>query len=237
MPIFKVKLIKKTSASYKTTSFYFSKPADLKFRPGQYLKLSLINPQKNDLKGNLRSLSIASAPHEEDLMITIRMRNSNFKQELDQLPIGSEVEIQAPLSMFYLKDGTNPVVFLSGGVGVAAVRPMLLTVLAVDDTRPIYLFNSNRNLKDIPYYDELTGLKNPNFHYIPTLTRKNKENTNWNGERGYINSQMLQKHLPDPQKATYFLIGPPGFMWGMYKVLQELGIKENQINFDEFTGY
>lgn len=237
MKTYTVTLLKKESIAYKTISYFFSKPADLIFKSGQYLKLSLINPQKYDLKGNIRSFSIASTPEENQLMITFRIRNSPFKKELDLLPIGSEVKILAPITMFNLKMETKPVVFLTGGVGVAAVRPMILNSLAQGYSENIYLFNSNRNTKDIPYFDELKAIKNTNFHYIPALTRKGTENSSWSGERGYIDKKMLIKHVSLLEKSIFFLVGPPAFMWGMYKVLQQFGINEKNINFDEFTGY
>jgi ferredoxin-NADP reductase len=139
--------------------------------------------------------------------------------------------------MFNLKLSNKPAVFLTGGVGVAAIKPIIKSALNEGFSEAMYLFNSNRNFKDIPYFKELKSIKNTNFHYIPTLTKKAAENSNWPGERGYIDQKMIAKYIKNPEKAIYFLVGPPAFMWGMYKLLQEIGIKESNINFDEFTGY
>lgn len=237
MKTFKVTILKKETIADKTVSFYLSKPKSLQFKAGQYLKLSLINPRMLDARGNIRSFSIVSLPEDDHLLITMRIRKSPFKTELNALPIGSEVEILAPITMFNLKVSDKPVVFLCGGIGVAAAKPMILEALKHGFNQPIYLFNSNRTASDIPYFSELTNLKQPNFHYIPTLSKKGKTNQDWTGEKGYIDVPMLTKYLDNPKKCLYFLIGPSAFMWGMYKLLQPLGISERNINFDEFTGY
>jgi ferredoxin-NADP reductase len=237
MKTYQVTILKKEIIATKTVSFYLSKPKNLIFKAGQYLKLSLINPQMRDARGNIRSFSIASLPEDDYLMVTMRIRKSPFKTELNTLPMGAEVEILAPITMFNLKVSDKPVVFLCGGIGVAAAKPMILEALNRSFNQPLYLFNSNRTSKDIPYFEELTSLKSNNFHYIPTLSKKGKANAEWQGEKGYIDMPMLQKYLSEPKKCLYFLIGPSSFMWGMYKLLQQLEISERNINFDEFTGY
>ncbi len=151
--------------------------------------------------------------------------------------MGAKVEILAPITMFNLKVLDKPVVFLCGGIGVAAAKPMIIEAFKQGFSQPLYLFNSNRTEADIPYFQEFNNLTQPNFHYIPTLSKKGQPTTDWTGEKGYIDVPMLQKHLSEPKKCLYFLIGPSAFMWGMYKLLQQLEISERNINFDEFTGY
>ena len=237
MKTFKMKLLKKQEIAFKTTAFYFSRPEKLNFYAGQYGKITLINPQKTDIKGNTRSYSLANHPSEPEIMIATRMRNSAFKNVLDSLPKDSEVELQAPIQMFQLPKTQKPLVFLTGGIGVAAARPMIIDALEQHWMSPIYLFNANRNQKDIPFFEEFKKLAHLTFSYIPVLSKKSKEDQTWTGERGYINAEMLQKYVQEPTKAIYYLIGPPAFMWGMYKILQQFQIKDSQINFDEFTGY
>lgn len=237
MKTYQVTFLKKETIAYKTISFYFSKPTGFIFKTGQYLKLSLINPQLRDARGNIRSFSIASLPEDDLLMITMRIRKSPFKTELNQLSIGSKVEILAPITMFNLKVSDKPIVFLCGGIGVAAARPMIIKAFKQGFNQQLYLFNSNRTEADIPYYQEFKKLNQPNFHYIPTLSKKGQATAEWIGEKGYIDLPMLTKYIENPTKCLYFLIGPSAFMWGMYKLLQQLQISERNINFDEFTGY
>jgi hypothetical protein len=46
-----------------------------------------------DAEGNVRSFSIASAPHEDTLMVATRMRDTAFKRVLNAMPLSSAVKI------------------------------------------------------------------------------------------------------------------------------------------------
>ena len=71
------------------------------------------------------------------------MRNSAFKKVLNSLEPNSEVELLAPIQMFALPKKQQALVFLCGGIGVAAARPMIIEALNQNWQSPIYLFNSN----------------------------------------------------------------------------------------------
>lgn len=74
-----VKLKKKEEIAEGTMAFSFEKPAGFQFKPGQFANLTLLNPSETDAGDNVRTLSIASAPFEEDLMFATRMRDTAEK--------------------------------------------------------------------------------------------------------------------------------------------------------------
>lgn len=65
MPTYRVMLLRREEVAENTMSFYFDKPAGFQFNPGQYLDCSLMDPRETDAEGNIRTLSIASAPAEK----------------------------------------------------------------------------------------------------------------------------------------------------------------------------
>jgi ferredoxin-NADP reductase len=67
-----VKLLRREEVAEGTMSFYFDKPANFQFKPGQYVDCSLIDPPETDAEGNIRTFSIASAPAEKELMVARR---------------------------------------------------------------------------------------------------------------------------------------------------------------------
>lgn len=238
MKSFRVKLIKKDVISSETVSFYFEKPAGFRFKAGQYCKITLINPPQTDLKGDTRSFSFACAPDEEFLMITVRLRNSVYKKILNSLPMGSEVIMLAPLTMMSLKGGgKKPLVFICGGIGVAAARSLILDALSQGFSREIYLFNSNRNMKRTVFLSEFNGLQKvyPNFKYIPTVTGESASPLI--KEQGYITEEMILRYVPDIFEPLYYIAGPSKFVWGMFKMIKATGVKDDRFSFDEFTGY
>ena len=61
-------------------AFHFEKPDGWVFKAGQFLDVTLQDPPETDAEGNIRGFSIASAPHEETLMVTTRLRDTAFRR-------------------------------------------------------------------------------------------------------------------------------------------------------------
>lgn len=95
-------LVKKQTLEQGVTAFYFAKPQSFSFLSGQYLQLVL--PHQADALGTTRFFSIASAPHEPELMLVIKKGNSSFKHLLWDLELGTQVEAFGPIGKFVLED-------------------------------------------------------------------------------------------------------------------------------------
>ena len=74
-----------------------------------------------------RKLSYATVPKEHVIRFTTRIReeSSLFKKHLYQLNVGDFVEVTAPEGDFRLIRDGRPVVLLSNGVGIAAIRSLV----------------------------------------------------------------------------------------------------------------
>ena len=59
----------------------------------------------------------------------------------------------------------------------------------------------------------------------------------WDGERGRIDASMLGRHLADGTDAIFYLTGPPGMVQGLRSMLAAVGVDEDDIRTEEFTGY
>ena len=79
--------------------------------------------------------------------------------------------------------------------------------------------------------------RNPNFRLIATMTEMDKSHREWKGETGFINKDMLTKHLPSLQGPIYYVAGPPAMIAAMRRMLIEAGVDEDDIRADEFYGY
>ena len=74
----------------------------------------------------MRSFSIASAPHEESVMVGTRMRDTAFKRVLRTVPLGTAVKIERPSGDFILKkDAAQTAIFLAGGIGLTPFRSIV----------------------------------------------------------------------------------------------------------------
>jgi ferredoxin-NADP reductase len=235
-----MKLLYRSEVADGTMAFYFEKPKDFQFEPGQFADLTLIDPQETDAEGNRRSFSIASPPHEEGLMFATRMRDTAFKRVLRTLPFGTDLQLEGPYGGMTLdKAESRTAVFLAGGIGITPFRSMILEASKQKSRRQLWLFYSNRRLEDAPFLGELVEIQksNSNYRLIPTLTQPEGSRQTWTGETGYINSAMLEKYLGSLTSAIYYTAGPPAMVAAMLEMLGKTGVQMNHIRSEEFSGY
>lgn len=230
------KLKKREEVAEGTMAFYFEKPSGFEFVAGQHVVMTHINPSETDAEGDRRVFCIASAPYEKDLIFAMRMRDTAFKRVLKTMPIGTEVEIDGPYGEFILhNDPSRQAVFLAGGIGITPFRSMILDATGSNLSHRIFLFYSNYKPQVSAFFEELANVQkeNPNYIFIATMT----DMPAWEGETGYINKKMLEKHLDSLLEPVYYIAGPPGFVLAMRGLLQEAGIDPNDVKFDQFVGY
>ena len=91
-----VKLKNRFLVAEKTLALQFEKPPGFVFRPGQWIDITLLHPRETDAEGDTRGFSITSGPQEDFLMVATRLRNTAFKRQLPDLPLGTEVKIEGP---------------------------------------------------------------------------------------------------------------------------------------------
>ena len=59
----------------------------------------------------------------------------------------------------------------------------------------------------------------------------------WRGETGFINSEMLAKYLSGAAAPVYYIAGPPQMVKGLRSVLKEKDVDDDEIRTEEFAGY
>jgi ferredoxin-NADP reductase len=223
-----------------TMAFHLEKPAGFEFRPGQFVDVSLIDPPETDPQGIVRTFSIASAPSENELLVATRMRNSAFKRVLAKLPAGAPLTLEGPMGSFTLhKNPTKPAAFLAGGIGITPFLSILRDAAKQKLPHHIYLFYSNRSPETAAFLEELQRLEssNPNFHFIPTMVEMSQSKRDWKGATGYINGDLLVKHLKNLSGPIYYIAGPPKMVAAMRKMLTDATVNEDDIRMEEFGGY
>jgi ferredoxin-NADP reductase len=240
MPTYRVRLKAQRELAASTLGFYFEKPSEFAYRGGQFVNLTLVDPPETDAEGNTRAFTLSSAPHENNLMVATRMRDSAFKRALSRLAPGTELKLAGPYGNFILSTETSrPAVLLAGGIGVTPFRSMALEAIHRGSARLIFLFYSNRRPEDAAFLEELTqtGEANPNFRFVPLMTQIEKSNRVWNGPTGRLGVAGLQRRLGSLDGAEYYLAGPPGFVVALGAELSAAGIPAQDIRVDEFDGY
>lgn len=239
-PKFFAKLKDRREVAEHTMAFSFEKPSGFQFTPGQFIDMTLIDPPETDAEGNTRGFSIASAPHEDFIMIATRLRDTAFKRVLKSLPLGAEVKIEGPFGNLRLhSDKSRIAVILTGGIGITPFRSILLHATREKLPHHIFLFYGNRRPEDAAFLSELQGLEkqNPSYKIIASMSEMEKSHRPWDGERGFINAEMLTKYLRGTAAPIYYITGPPAMVKSMHTMLIGTGVDSDNIRIEEFTGY
>jgi len=232
---YNVKLLSTEEVAEDTMVFTIEKPVDFIYKAGQTIDLIIPSSEGNNLS---HTFSIITEPNQDHLAIVTRMRDSEYKNTLKGLEVGANVEIEGPYGSFSLHQASEKTaVFLVGGIGIAPFMSMLRDAVERKLSHKLFLFYSNRSPETTAFLEEINKFANTeglDFTFVPTMTDKEIE---WEGETGYVTWEMVQKHVTGPEEVIYYMAGPQGMVGAMRTMLDENGVSEDSIRFEEFSGY
>jgi ferredoxin-NADP reductase len=185
-----------------------------------------------------RSYSIASAPEDGHLMLTVeRIEDGEVSPYLaDELQPGDQLELRGPIGGYFVWEdsGTRPVLLVAGGSGVVPFRAMLRHWEATQSSTPVRLLYSARSLRETIYRDELNALSaHEQLDIRFTLTREWPDG--WPGYRGRIDRGVLEEVAWPPEaQPLNFVCGPSGFVETAASALVRSGHPPGQVKTERF---
>lgn len=231
MKTYDVKLKDRRWVAHQTAAVRIERPSGYDYEAGQFARVKI--------DGKSHVFTLASAPHEEDLMFVTRMRDSAFKNALGALEPGSAVDIGASEGDFTLHAGDRTIVFVAGGIGVTPVRSMVLDAVQKNRPERLYFFYMNHRREDAAFLDELHRAEkaSPKFTMIPTMTQPESSEKPWDGETGHVDARMIQKYVPNLNEPRYYVCGPPEMVDATESMLERAGVPAERIQVEHFSGY
>jgi ferredoxin-NADP reductase len=182
-----------------------------------------------------RSYSIASAPEDQQLALTIeRLDDGEVSPYLaGEVRAGDEFEIRGPVGGHFtwrVQDG-GPLLLVAGGSGLVPLMAMLRHRAAQGSDVDARLLLSARSLEDVFYRDELSALDGVHVSY--TLTRVRP--TAWNGYDRRVDAEMLAEVGPAASEdPRIFVCGPTAFVEQAAESLVSLGHEPRAIRTERF---
>jgi len=222
-----------------TISSFYLKPGSGQlpspFRPGQFISIRL--PQQPEL---VRQYSLSDAPGKDYYRISVKKEEKGiFSQKLhDQYEEGDVLEVSQPAGHFCLNNSTNqPVVLLSGGVGIAPLLSMLEYLAANEPERRVFFLHSSRNKLEQPFLARIREITRQQSQFFITIHHsqpldEERQNADYD-YYGHINFDFLQEVLPSVE-MEYYMCGPESFMQSIFAILKELGVAANRIYYEFF---
>lgn len=240
MAVIESRLMRRERVAEATMAFHFSKPAGFRHQAGQSVVVTLADPPETDAEGDSRAFTIASAPHEPELIIATRMRDTAFKRVLKTAQLGAAVSLNGPNGAMMLHDDVErPAVFLAGGIGITPFLSIMRQVVRQRTAHRIHLFYANRRPEDAAFLSELQEMERlaPGYRLIAVMSQAERSALRWPGETGHIRRELLARHLTDLKSPMYYFAGPPAMTMAMRGMLREIGVGEQAMRYEEFYGY
>jgi len=148
-----------------------------------------------------------------DLLIK-KYKGGKMTEHIHSLKPGDELAIKGPIPKFPWKANQfESIGMVAGGSGITPMWQVMQTIDSnKDDKTKVVLLFSNVTEQDIllrKEFDDLAKRKPNQFKIVYNLDKPPK---GWKGETGYIDRELLLKHLPMPNlgdKIKVFVCGPP----------------------------
>ena len=233
------KLLGSEEIAEATRAFHFEKPEGFTFTPGESIDLFLPEDFPGASDDRQRSFSLASAPHEDGLTIATRMRKSAYKEPLAAAHPGAGVRIVGPTGTMSLhEDPDRAIVMIAGGIGITPFISMLRSEAQADRPRPMALLFSNHRPENAAYLDELRELEQrlDGFRLVLTMTGM-KESDGWKGGTRRVDADMVREASRGLPRPHYYIAGTPDMCEDMRQMLDDMGIDDDDILSEDFTGY
>ncbi len=154
---------------------------------------------------------------------------------------GDKVTISGPYGEFFIKDTDNEMVYIGGGAGMAPLRSHIFHLFHTMKTgRKVSYWYGARSLREVFYEEDFRKIEKefPNFSFNIALSEPKPED-NWDGYTGFIHQVVYDNYLSrheDPDDIEYYLCGPPMMNDAVMKMLYDLGVPDEMVEFDDFGG-
>ena len=219
----------------RTRSIVLSLPGWPGHLAGQHVDLRLTAEDGYQAQ---RSYSIASAPEDPDLVLTVaRVDDGEVSPYLvDDLAPGDELEVRGPIGGYFAWEDrmAGPVLLVGGGSGVVPLRSMLRHHRASHSVVRTRLIYSVRSPEDVIYREELSDLGRDHAIDVRLVFTRSSP-PEWNGLRGRVDAEVLSDlGWGSSPEAVTFVCGPNGFVEFVAQSLVASGRAPEQIKTERF---
>ena len=223
---------------------------------GDWDKFKMWDIAVKNTEPTVRAYSMASYPAEGDIiMLNVRIATPPFDRQkggwadvpagigssyIFNLKPGDKVIMSGPYGDFHIHDTKAEMLYIGGGAGMAPLRAQLLhlfNTLKTTDRKVSYWYGA-RSKNEIFYEEDFRAIEReyPNFKFNIALSDPLPED-NWTGYTGFIHNVILNEYLKDhdaPEDIEYYMCGPGPMAKAVEKMLWDLGVPREQLNYDDF---
>ncbi|MBV9366049.1 MAG: ferredoxin reductase [Solirubrobacterales bacterium] len=220
----------------RVTSLVLDLPGWPGHRAGQHVDVRLTAEDGYQAQ---RSYSIASAPEDEHVVLTVeRLQDGEVSPYLvDVLRAGDELELRGPIGGYFVWEESlgGPLVLIGGGSGVVPLRSMLRHWVTTSRAVPVRLLYSSRSWNEVIYRDELVGYSAAHARAGVRFALTREWPQGFTGHTGRITRELLADVAGAPDgRPIIYVCGPTGFVEAAAEWLVELGHAPGRIRTERF---
>lgn len=203
----------------------------MSFEAGQFAWIT--NESPFIFRENPFSFSTSSESDDNVIGFTIK-ELGDFTKTIKNFKPGDTVYVDGPYGTFSMDEHRcKEMVYIAGGIGSAPVMSMLRTLADRNCEKKMIFFYGNPTWESVIYREELEEIEQKlNLKLVHVLE---KPPEGWEGERGFINADILQRYLPENYKeVTYFLCGPLPMIEAVEGALHKIHVPVLQIFSEQY---
>jgi ferredoxin-NADP reductase len=219
----RAKIIEIIDETKESKTYLLEKPEHFNWNEGSHIRFGLTWFEQGEKpnKRLFRHMSIMTLPNEGKVGFTTKVpgSSSEFKNKLSQLKIGDEIVFFKLGSRMRLRRCNKPVVLLSMGVGIATMRPLILSFVG-DKTNVPCLVNMNVNSSgEFVYKNELDKFVNDDYKNYWIESRKDFYET--------------LNQLSETKDVIYYIVGDEFFIKDIIIQLKSKNVDSSDIILDK----
>jgi predicted ferric reductase len=206
--------------------------AGFRFEPGQFAWLTVYG---SPFKITGHPFSFSSSADVTDGHVEMGIRNlGDFTSEIHNVSVGKRVYLDGPYGAFTVGNPADMFVLIAGGVGITPMMSLIRTFADRGDKRPVILLYGSKDWESITFREELEALKTRlSLKIVHVL---DEPSADWTGERGFINAEVLKRHLPRPYADhEYFICGPSAMMDAIETALGEMKVPMSNYHSERYS--
>jgi ferredoxin-NADP reductase len=211
--------------------FRIGRPAGLRFRAGQYLKVGVSGRGRADF-------SIASAPHESLVELCIeRIAGGRVTPALFGVGPGAVLEVSdRAKGRFGLDESASTHLFVATSTGIAPLRSMVRDALHRGLPGELIIVHGASHADELPYADELQALaaSEDRMRYLPTVSRPtDARNRSWTGATGRVDPLAIEvASALEPTQTAVYVCGNSAMVRNVSTELRARGFRVATETFD-----
>lgn len=233
-------VIDKKIESEVINSFYLKRKDGAsvpQFIAGQYISLTLEIP--NTDHKHTRNYSLSDSNDKDYLRISVKKEEGNPDGIVSNylhsnINIGDTLTLGMPSGEFILKESNQPLVLISGGIGVTPILSMFKEAVKQGKQEIIFI-QCVLNSKTHAFANEINQLVGKNTESI-VIYSSPLDSDEWGKDYNYEGflSKSILKDLNISSKSDFYFCGPTPFMANTLSILNDMKVSPEHINYEFF---